>query len=341
MARIKAVALECDYHFVKPGEVPEHTYRQAVARDAARMRSRFEFPKTQLANGKKTGLVCGDLFQDSGGVRSLVNWDAHTGKPAADSDGMRAEILRLGPKGHPWIVEPTALLLQQVQSTGGDVWEAGDYLHQSGSVRILPAVEESGRRLIPVSVNHPLFGNKAPGVGIKSTLYFAPDCGGLIFKQVHDVPNGYGFTAPVRMESTVVNLQPLDDGLLLPVSIRHVTTGSGGTPLYFDHVVTVSSITVNEDVPESAFDFRYPKGIIVKDHTQPGGTLMHRWGADDAPDKTWVEEPPMWAYVVVGLQYGEYTRVLTGSVVVFALLCGTAWMLIRRQRRRQQTAVTS
>ncbi|MEX2026859.1 MAG: hypothetical protein WEH44_06150, partial [Pirellulaceae bacterium] len=195
---------------------------------------------------------------------------------------------------------------------------------------------------IPVTVNHPSFGKAAPGVGIVSTLYFAPDCGGLILKQVHDLPKGSGFTVPMRVESNVTDLKRMAGGLLLPAGTRHLMTSTAPGPQYrIEHIQQLVNLQINQDVPESAFDFRFPEGVVVKDRTQPGGVLMHRWGAADVPAETWVEQPPAWAYVLIAVEYGADTRVLTLLALLTSFVCLTAWYLIRRQRRKQQVAVTS
>lgn len=341
MAKIKSLLVECDTFQIQAGKPPEHTYHEIAAWDATRTRTRFEFPVTRLPDGSKRGLVCGDLLGDSRGVRSLVNWDERTGKQAAGSDDLRAEILLGRPKTHNWLRDPAEFLLQRVR-INGDPWEVGDYLSRGSAVKVLPAVTENGRSLIPVSLNHPSFGVTAPGTGIKSTLFFAPDCGGLILKQVHDVPKGSGFTVPMRVESTVTDLKRMADGLLLPASTRHLMTSTGSGKQYrIEHIQQLVNLQINQDVPESAFDFRFPEGIVVKDRTQPGGILMHRWGAADAPAETWVEQAPVWAYALAAVEYGADTRVLNLIALLTAFVCLTAWFLIRRQRRKQQAAVTS
>jgi hypothetical protein len=343
MAKIEAVAVECDYYWLNSGAVPEHTYYLSVARDATRNRTRFEVPNRP--NGKVSGLVCADLLDDGRYVRLLQNWDQLAGQEVVGSDWLRAEILITGLRGqpgHPWIYDPLMLLLQRVQLPGGsESFHVGDYLRKGGKVQVLPAVHEIGRQLIPVSLNHPQFGNKTPGVGITSTLYFAPECGGLILKQAHDVPAGSGFATPVRVESTVAGIQPLPGGIILPRSVRHIFIDKTTGKVYFDHVVKVSTLQINDEVPESAFDFHFPEGIVVTDRTQPGGVLKHRWGPGDAPAETWVDQPPPWAIGLAMVYWGLDTRVVSLLGILLAVLSGSAWYLLRRQRRRLQALAAS
>lgn len=342
MAKLQSLAVECDHFDCRPGKPPELSYHHFAARDAARTRSRSAHHKTRMPDGRKIGLVCLDLLEDSRGVRLLQNWDDRTGQSVADSDGVRAELLPGGPRRHPWLCDPDTLLLQKVQTVGLDVLEVGAYLRANGSAKVLPAVEERGRRLVPVAVNHPKFGQAAPSVGIKSTLYFAPDAGGLILKQVHDIPAGSGFTVPVRMESTVEQLQTLPGGLVLPRTIRQTVTGTKpGAPTYFENLLRVSALQVNEQVNDEMFAFHFPEGILVRNYTQAGEVLVHRWGPDDKPVETWVDQPPAWAFTLARVLFGMNTSTLSVTALAFALACGTASYLIRRQRRRQQTAVTS
>jgi hypothetical protein len=342
MAKVQSLAVECDYFSCQPGELPVPYYHNFAARDAARTRTRSAHPRTRTPDGRKIGIVFLDLLEDARGVRLLQNWDERTGNPIGDSDGIRAELIAAGPRRHPWVVKPEALLLQQVQPAGGEIWDVGAYLRANGSAKVLPAVEENGRRLVPVAVNHPKFGTLGPGAGIKSTLYFAPDAGGLIVKQVHDIPPSSGVTAPVRQESTVEQLQELPGGLVLPRAIRYTLTDvKPGSKSHFEMLIRIALIQVNEQVPDEALAFRFPAGILVKDYTQPGGVLVHRWGEDDKPAETWVDQPPAWAFTLARVAYGLNAQTLSLSALALALACGTAWYLIRRQRRRQQTAVPS
>ena len=340
MARAQSLAVECRYF--QPGGLPELTYRSFAARKAGRTRTRSAHPRTRTTDGQRIGIVCIDLLEDARGVRLLQNWDELTAQPIADSDGVRAELSAVGSRRHPWVVKPESLLLQQVQPAGGDVWDVRAYLLANGSAKILPAVEENGRRLVPVSVNHPKFGAVAPGGGIKSTLYFAPEVFGLILKQVHDIPPGSGVASSVRQESTVEQLQELPGGLVLPRTIRYTLTDiKPGAKPHFEMLIRITSIQINERVDDDLFDFRFPAGTLVKDYTRPGEVLVHRWSDDDKPAETWVDQPPAWVFTLARVAYGLSAQTLSVIALTLALACGTAWYLIRRQRRRQQTAVTS
>jgi hypothetical protein len=343
MAKVQSLAVECDYFHCQPGEIPKLSYQSSAARDAGRTRTRSAQPAARTDDGQNIGIVTVDLLEDARGVRLLENWDERTGSPIADSDGIRAELIAAGTRRHPWVVKPEALLLQQVQPAGSEVWDVSAYLRANGSAKVLPEVQENGRRLIPVAVDHPKFGTLAPGTGIKSTLYFAPDAGGLILKQAHDIPPSTGaVTAPVRQESTALQLQELQGGLVLPRTIRYTLTDlKPGSKPHVEMLIRVTSLQVNEQVPDAALAFRFPAGILVKDYTQPGGVLVHRWGEDDQPAETWVDQPPAWAFTLARVIYGLNAQTLSFSALALALACGTAWYLIRRQRRRQQTAVTS
>jgi hypothetical protein len=140
----------------------------------------------------------------------------------------------------------------------------------------------------------------------------------------------------------VTDLKRMADGLFLPAGTRHLMTSTAPGPQYrIEHIQQFVNLQINQEVPDSAFDFRFPEGIVVKDRTQPGGILMHRWGAADAPAETWVEQAPVWAYALIAVEYGADSRVLTLIALLASFLCLTAWFLIRRQRRKQQSAVTS
>ncbi len=334
MAKIKSVAVECDIYRQQPGKSEVLERRDAWAKDANSERRRFGFLETTFSDGTPLGDVCGDLLIDKTSVRLLMNWDDVRGKAAIDSKGIRAEILPPGAYGHAWFHDSSFLLLQRVQPETTN-WTVGEYLRKFPSAtKVLPPVVHRGRTLIPVSVD-------PGGVKVKSTIYFAPECDGLVLKQVHDYPVAASRTVPMRSEATVVEIGQFAGEIRLPTRIKYQTTIVGPPVQVIDEVTVVSQVAVNDDVPADALDFRFPAGTIVVQRSPTGGLgVEHVWGPDNEPAETRVPTPPWWMYALAVIHFGIDTRLLTIIALLLALLSATAYYLIRRQRRKLQAAVT-
>lgn len=347
MARIEVIAVESDLYRQRPNLPQQLERRDLWAKDAKRERKRFAFADTRFADGSPMNDVRADLLADDQFVRILWNWDETRQAAAADSSGVRGEILPTGATGSGWFLDASTMLLQRVRPKVNDKgWSAGEYVRAGGNAKVLPGVEQLGYRLVPVAVDHPdtRTSGRPPASGVKSTLYFAPDLGGIVLKQVHEYPAGSGATEPLRVEVTAVKLEQVDGGIMLPTRVKFVTMAVGPPPRVIDQAMIVSQVAINEHVPESAFDFRFPPGTIVTQQTA-NGPIEHVWGEDNQPAETRSPRPPLYAYPIFFFYYmgidGSAINIIALGLVGLILVYGIARFLRSRQCRKQQASTAS
>ena len=339
MAKVQVIVVESDL-YRRPRNLPEEFERRdSWAKDASRVRKRFAFAKATLVDGSPLNDVCADLLDDGKSVRMLVNWDERRRAAVPQSSGLRGELLPPDSRGHTWFLDPSIVLLQDVQPKMVDRgWSASEYLRAGANVKLLPSVEILGHKAVPVSIDHPdtKNGGATPGSGVKSTIYFAPELGGIVLKQVHDYPAGA--SPPMRMDATAVEFENVGGKIILPSHVKIVTTVIGPPRRIVDEVRVVARVAINGDVPDNAFNFRFPKGTIVTE-ASTSGLVEHVWGENDQPAESRSPRPPIYAYPLLFLYLlgldGRAMSIIALGLGGLIIVYGTTRYLRWRQRPPQ------
>jgi hypothetical protein len=342
MAKIESIAIEFESYQCEPGKPPRLDRRYAWASDGQRTRRQFALKDTTFPDRSPLRDVCGDMFSNGQMNRMLLNWDDQRKRAAEDARGVWATISVPPAPSHPWFVDGNVMLVQTIQvNTLDKTWNAGEFIRAAGNVKMLPHARENGIELIGVSMDHPDTAKKGKWNGVKSTLYFHSGHGMLIWKQVHDLPAAPGATAPIRYELVVVRADEIAPGIVLPVHVRraiHARQSQGQAQnLVWENTLRACNIAVNEQVPERAFDFRFPAGTIVTDMSQTGVLLQHRWGADNRPVETWAVVPSKpWEFPDMA-----FFQFIAGAAAVVAFVCAFTVYFLRRWRKQRDPASAS
>lgn len=274
-------------------------------------------------------LNCQDMLRSPDQIRTLYNWDWER---SSALDPSRQGVVRayVGNSGHVPIesfVLSRALFLLTVEFCGnGDIWDLRDFLNQS------PFVEASGDR--EVRARHPHWGTSGPEGTAVCTIGFAEN--GLIDKQEFE------FIEPDLRETLVVasratNFRQIGEDLFFPIEFTDETVRPSDGFVAERLVWKVSKLKLNDEVTETAFDFRFPENALVVELTTKSDEVsenypMYLWGTDDKPKAKLASAVELAEYSLVGQRRGTVSSLIVIGMLAIIVLVSV--VVLKRGRDR-------
>lgn len=277
-------------------------------------------------------LNCQDMLRSPNQTRTLYNWDWERSS-ALDPAHQGVVRAYTGDPGHVPIesfVLSRSLFLLAVEFRGnGEIWELRDFLNQS------PFVEVSGDR--EVTARHPHWGTSGEEGTTVCTIGFAEN--GLMDRQVFE------FVEPDLREKIAItcratNFRQIGEDLFFPIEFTDETVKPSDGFVAERLVWKVSKLKLNDEVSETAFDFRFPENALVvelttKSDEAPENYPLYLWGSDDKPRAKLASATELAEYSLVG-QAGQRRGTVTSLVVIglLAIIVVVSIVVLKRGRDR-------
>jgi hypothetical protein len=203
-----------------------------------------------------------------------------------------------------------------------------------------------------ISYRHPggVFQGRAFSGDMRQSLYFDPAANYLIRKEEDQ---GKAFPDDVceyHNVAEVTKIKNCGDGIFFPEEIDYSDGGTSRWTL----TVRVTSVTINQPIPEDRWDFRFPEGILVQEGSSfPGQGEQLRDASQDRIHVVGANGKFVQSFLLGSAEFQNYTaamlkqhqRQLThqrtrialsaGGILLLVLVCGVVWTL---RRGRTSTA---
>ncbi len=254
--------------------------RVIYARDLIRNFTRqqiwnINLPQTHPKYG--VPLNCSDSFITNDFARSVLNWDWQRSRPIVPSNQGAARAFMGKPSTHEsngGYVDQWRVLLFGVGVTAELPWMVKDFVQNSKGPKII-----NGKIQFP----HPNHDSNGPGAKTNCELGF--NSNGLVDYYAFE------FTTPdgqLRQTETITKFAEPISGVFFPEEVMVEFKRTKDNFISFLMKNRISNIRVNEQVPEIAFDFRFPENVVVVDKDLKDGQTkfdIYLWGSDNQPKK--------------------------------------------------------
>lgn len=116
-------------------------------------------------------------------------------------------------------------------------------------------------------------------------IFIDPAAGHLVRKVTQ--PLNLTTTPSSSMVSTVTEFREFDDGVVIPMKVMikmYADSQGDAKTLSMEGTAAVEEVTVNNSLPQDAFDFQFPENALVKiGPPKDGKTRMVLWGPNNRP----------------------------------------------------------
>jgi hypothetical protein len=288
-----AFTFTCRLDYVAGSRVQHDDFVTRCARDSGRERLQEQHLENEEQSAGTAKLAYHDRDVLSEGSKSYRLWGWDPMRPKAIAPGNQSGVKgTIEPRtASPGLyIDPFHFLLLTFGYPTSDARQTlSEFVKNSARVEWRGKVRIGERTLLQLRAYWPGADGNPPD-GSYHDIFFDPSIGFLVRRTVEHVETlgsraqkGVPFT-PTDRTTEIAELRDFGDGVFFPTSVVFTIQHVGDSEPYLRRTCAVTDLTVNQPLPQDAFDFRFPANLLVQTYPPVDGKVKTElWGPDNKP----------------------------------------------------------